>query len=386
MKYARRLLTVVMSGALLSAAAPARAVVNEYQTLELVRTYPSEADFQAANANMLRAKHPIVDDGQTISFIDPDTGNVLKQITREQTIDEIYALSAEEQAQIVEGNSITKPYVDYMLPNLGYPTVLVANEVEINIHRPDERGAGSDWKYVKQSVYNRNGEKIVELPPDANQVVGAPNGDSFLAYFDNLEESPGEFMYFYNVTGQLLNKLHFPHAMLNVRYSWNSEYLALYNLMSTSFSVVTCNGEMVLQADMRDYLSDDTQQDHKFGNLEGIQVSDDGQYIFLSTSWKVFLLNRQGQKLWEMPVQSPFAPVRAYFDITRGRVYLSRIEPEISYENRGHSLDSLKIWGVDLAKGIVLDEIPEVSYYTIINDHLYLKKLNGGYYDYQFKE
>ena len=97
MTHAKRVLTLFLSGALLSAAAPARAVVNEYQTLDLVRTYTSEAEFQAANAKMLREKQPIVDDGESITFLDPETGQVLTRMKKEQAIDEIFKFTDVEK-------------------------------------------------------------------------------------------------------------------------------------------------------------------------------------------------------------------------------------------------------------------------------------------------
>ena len=195
MTHAKRVLTLFLSGALLSAAAPARAVVNEYQTLDLVRTYTSEAEFQAANAKMLREKQPIVDDGESITFLDPETGQVLTRMKKEQAIDEIFKFTDVEKILLAapeNQTAVIKQYAIYAIAQESHAFLMIYKCEAAFLSRTQE--VASD-QCSNAAIYNHHGDKIGDLPSDTNGIVSSPKGDHFLAYLDDLN-TPGEYLYF----------------------------------------------------------------------------------------------------------------------------------------------------------------------------------------------
>ena len=377
MTQKRQMIALLLSGALLGAAAPARAVVNEYQTLELVRTYASEEEFQAANEKMLREKHPIVDDETFIKFIDPETGNVVKQIKKEQTYDELMASLAKPELQQIDPNnpqSLIKTFYEYEIPSSsGSRSYLHILEYQIRLSERDE--IDNEQTVKASTLYNRLGEKVVDLPFDVNKVVVATDENTFIAYQDDLL-NPGDFLYFYQTDGVLLKKVAFPHLLVNFTYSANGKFVALHYEMGQLFHIFTSTGDLVFEANFHTYAGINA-------NLYGVFISDDGNFFLLSTSDKAILIDRNGNKQWEVDV--PQTPIDSAYFQQNGLLYILSLLPDIEYELSEYPIGSLKLMVIRSETGEVIEEISDVTYYTIYNGMLYVQKRGGTYDEYMLK-
>ncbi len=367
---------ILMSAALLAVSIVEAAQKQEYQTLTLVREYASKDAFQADNAALLRERRPIVDAGEVIQFLDPETGHVMKQITKGPGVHDI-ALTDTERRQIADPatrTALTRRCLDYMLPHQGSQAFLLESEHELTFHPPDETGEYDDTR-LRTTVYNQRGEPLLELPPETNLIVGSPDGSHFVAYLDD-RFTPGEQLYFYQGTGALMKQYPLRYSMLNISYSSNSQYLALYSLVGKHFYIFTRQGELVFQGNYQDYAD-------KNVVLYGAFVSDDGNYILLSTSRKAILLNRHGIKQWEILVP-PTPHIRStYFELHRKLVSISTLVPNKIYDASSGRRDILKI--VTLEDGKILDEISNLMYYAIEDGVLQIKQRGGSYYEYRIK-
>ena len=364
MTQKRQMIALLLSGALLGAAAPARAVVNEYQTLELVRTYASDEEFRAANEKMLREKHPIVDDGTFIKFIDPETGNVLKQIKKEQTFEEMMAnLTETERQQMadpVNPQTFVKRFNNYFIPS-SYESEPYLQVVEYKTAISEHvEGEGYD-KLLSSTIYNRQGERVIDLPLDVDRITLAPNQHDFVAHTVD-PVTPGEVLYFYTDNGKTVKKVPFPHGYLDIHYSADSEYLALLN--GQNFYIFTKYGELVLSANFHEATED-------YSGLERLFVSNNATYILLTTSKHTVLLNREGIRQWKIPHPSGTMVYGAFFDIPRGRVYL-----------RSSDSDWMRV--ISLSDGMVIEELTGISFSLLVDQTFYLKK-EGRYEEYRIK-
>ena len=367
MTHAKRVLTLFLSGALLCAAAPARAVVDDYQTLELVRTYASEEEFQAANAKMLREKHPIVDDGEFITFLDPETGNVLKQIKKEQTFEEMMAnLTETERQQMADPENtktLIKTFQEYLIPSYGSSPYLQIREYETVISEHQE--GESNQKLIKSTVYNRQGEAILNLPLDVNAIALAPNEEHLIGYSTSLV-NPGESLYFYDIQGKLLQKQPFPSILLNINFSSNGECIAIHSEMEDGFYIFTKRGEVIFKGSYLNYVKE-------HAALEGVFVSDDGNSILLNTSNRIFLLDRNGIERWNAPIPTGNRIHSASFDLDNQILYISTNYLDLLYTSSGW----LRILKLD--DGNLVGEMNNLFYYSIGNNTLYINQ--GGRYE-----
>lgn len=154
------------------------------KTLELVRTYHSEAEFQTANAKLLRANKPIVDDGESIKFFDPETGQLLKQMKKEKTRESI-AFTEAERAKLTNSSNtepVVKHAMSYYIPKQG-PSYLLVSEYEIKTYHLDGEG-GPNYHIKNITLYNSRGERIMDMPSYTNLITSSPNKESFVAYYD----------------------------------------------------------------------------------------------------------------------------------------------------------------------------------------------------------
>lgn len=341
---------------------------QELKMLEFVRTYHSEKEYQRTNAKMLRAKKPIVDDGESIKFFDPETGQILKQIKKENTRDDMKLADA-ERTQLANMKSVKKTFQEYYIPERG-SQYLHVREYEMTLEPGGEGDV--EQQLIKSTLYNDRGEKIADLPLDSRFIYLSLDKSNFVMI--------GKSLYFYSIKMELLQKRENNPAVSEAKYSSNGQYIAMYDiLVGKYFRIFTKGGELIFEGNYKDYTE-------KNVNLYGVFVSDDGNYILLSTSKKAILLNSNGKKLWEVayPSGSPHTYITsAFFNIDKGVLYMSSIVPDHLYENRNRAPDYLI--AATLKEGKVVDEITHIVYYTMTNNVLYLKKRGGGYYEYNVK-
>ena len=347
---------------------------QEFKTLELVHTYQSEKEFQVANARLLREKHLIVDDGEMITFFDPETGRILKQIQKEQTFDRVMSsLTTTERQQLedqITPKALMKTFREYVIPSYGSEPYLQIREYETAIS--DHTEGDGYQKLLRSTIYNRQGEFMMDLPLDISAVVLAPDRKHLIGYSTSLIH-PGEYLYFYSKPGELAKKVPFPHGGgTEINYSADSEYLAIWSIWGYEFFIFTKTGELVLKEDAKKYI---TPQNI---NLYEAFVSNNAEYILLCMGKDEILLNENGTQLWKLPHKTGFRVASAYFNISHGQLYISTGFPGI----RSNTPGWLRI--VNLTDGIVLDEIMPIYSYTIINQTLYINR-GGRYEEYHIK-
>ena len=230
---------------------------QQFKTLELVRTYQSEKEYQIANAQVLRKKHSIVDDGELITFFDPETGNILNQIKKEQTFEKMMAnLTATERQQMADSSAsktLMKTFREYVIPSYGSEPYLQIREYETAIG--DHPEGDRVQKLLKSIVYNRQGKPGLNLPTDVNALVLAPDGQHLIAYSTSLV-TPGDSLYFYDLQGGLLQRRQFPHSLLNINFSANGKHVAIHGEMENVFYIFTNKGELVFKGNYLDYVKE----------------------------------------------------------------------------------------------------------------------------------
>ena len=173
MTHAKRVLTLLLSGALLCAAAPARAVVQEYQTLELVRTYNTEEEVQAAYPDLFPPKL-IEDTGNHINFLDPQTKQPLKQLSKQP--------SQILREELTENDTIIweRTYQYQISEDQAF---LVETEWEGGrLKSGSADPADLRGEPVKRTLYNTKGEVVTQLLSDMNFVQLSPNKQYFYAW------------------------------------------------------------------------------------------------------------------------------------------------------------------------------------------------------------
>lgn len=348
---------------------------QELRTLKLVNAYQSEAEFQAANAKILRAKRPIVDEGGYIKFLDPDTGNVLKQIKNEKNLETILHLTAEEQAKLTgqpDKKGILKTYIGYYFPHRHAPFLLeTETEVLLTLNQEGERRE----KQLRASVYNARGDKLVDLPQDVNVIAGDSSGQAFVAYYDDALVN-GEILYFYDANGRLLKTQTLQYMFPVLAYSQGGMYVTLWSQLGNVFYIFSNKGDLILKGDSLDYAQNT--------KVEGVFISDDGNYILLSTTRQIFLLDHTGKKLWDVVLPPPFRVYSTYFDLQRGQIYISSLMADTLYDASRGRQHVLKIMNV--RDGQLLHEISNIVYYTITHDKLSIKFREGNYNEYAIQE
>ena len=353
MTHAKRVLTLFLSGALLCAAAPARTVVQEYQTLELVRTY-SEEEIQDAYPDLF-PKPTIQDEGDVISFYAPATMQLVKQIKKRfpQIVEEI----KDGENTIVTAHS----YEYSLFPT--HPSLLIMAEYERKYFK--ETGEDSLWPQLQKSVvYNDKGEEIIQLPLEANQIVQSPNQQFFVAF--NSSEGAGEYLYFYSQDGTLVNtqKLHMEVPCIS--YSWNGEFIAVSE-SNGHFCIFTKTGEVVYDGSHIDFGLQ--------GPLNAVFVSEDGKHILVDASKHLQLCPISGQCLWKKPSSEVYDAQflsQKELVVLKSRVFMT-----------GKAF-TITIQVVSLTNGSLLDEIFGVSEVAVANGKILIQK-GGIYYEYEIR-
>ncbi len=344
---------------------------QELKTLKLMKTYQSESEFQNVNASILRAKRPIMIDEESIEFIDSETGQVLKKLKKETQFDQIQITETEriKLSHPSRPETIIKECTGYYLPPQA-PSFLLVLKYKITIPPSDESSPSE--KIQKATIYDHRGEQVMILPSDANTLAPSPDQKYFILYYEGME-SVGEYLYFYRADGTLITKQKFTHASLKINFSTTGEFIAIHSHWGKQFFIFTKQGEIIFEGNYQDYSG-------KNSTLEDVFVSDDGNYILLSISNKAILLNGQGDKLWE--IQLPVSPIEnVYFHLAKNYLLMFRMAPDTIYNDD----DSRGLRVVSVDTGEILDEIADITYYTIANNILYVKQQEGSYYEYKIK-
>ena len=284
MTHARRLLTVLMSGALLCAAAPARAVMQEYQTLELVRTYASEAEVRAVYPELF-TKPVIKDEGDVINFYDPLTNTMVKQLKKE-----LPKVVREEKRG--EQNIIIERSSGYQIaPD---QSSMLYTEYEEPYIKETHEGLWEDGATPQKNLlYTHQGHVVTELSPNLNTVVVSPNQNYFVAA--SCGEGWCDALEFYEINGHLLKKEEI-NASIGITFSTNSEYVVIQNIDSSKafgeITLFTKTGDFIRRYDygaqLRDYLF-------------AAHVSDHVEWLLFSMFKSAYLVAGDGQILWQKP-------------------------------------------------------------------------------------
>jgi hypothetical protein len=344
---------------------------QEFKTLELIRTYSSKEEFQKANTKLLRSKTPIVENEEVIRFIDPETGQILKQLKKDTQFEQIQFTNAEirKLSDSSHPASVTKQCTGYYLPP-ETPSFLLVFDYEMTFPPTDEASVKEIIR--KTTVYNRRGEVVMDLPSDVNMLTPSPTQEYFIAYYEGMPSVGGEFLYFYHADGTMIAKRTF-YGSPRITYSSTGQFAAIHDHWGKQFSIFTKQGEVVFEGNYQDYAG-------KNSTLEDVFVSDDGNYILLSISNKAILLNRSGNKLWEISVLlSPIENV--HFQLDENQIFMFRMSPNILY----HDNDPRGFMIVTIDTGEALNEMIDIVYYSIFTNILYIKQRQGDYYEYKIK-
>ena len=357
MTQKRQMIALLLSGALLCAAAPARAVVNEYQTLELVRTYASEDEVRAAYPDLFPEVETMTQDDEWISL---PNGKKLKTFETEPLTDH----EKERVQNFDEANPVIKNGVMRRL-SIDY-TFLLEAKVSVKMRDQGYRHEG-DIETKTLTLYNAGGELITQLPPEALSIETSPTRQYFVAY------DYGEYgvvpLYFYQSDGTLLQQqMGIEHA--RIRYSQNGEFVVLYSNMERIFKVFTKTGNVVYQGDYTKLINDVNP------SLFGVFASEQGKFMLLCTDRLIHLYTIQGGFLWMNPFPG-FDVADCWFFSQQGKIALKTITSRTGddfYNLQIHSLDT----------GDILDEIVGIAEMIGVNNHLIYKK-GGQYYEYQVR-
>ena len=337
-------------------------------TLELVRTYPSEDAFRAAHPMLEVQQHPIQIEEDVIRFLDPDTGTPISTMQKQEHrivyTDAEKALLADESTD----EPVIKSGRSYYIPPKS-PKFLI--EIEYDVIRDNLSGldgAEGEPEYQEKRIvlYNHRSEKVTDLPLDVNIIVASPDNRYFVGYYDG-PDKVGQYLYFYTADGKLLKKQERTHSYSDIRYSAHGKRVAFYSLVGKYFYIYTKEGDLQFSANYQDYVG-------KKSVFYGVFVTDNG-YMLLYTSGLAFLLDPEGTKLWELP--SDWA-LSCHFNLKADRILVATMVPNLLYEQ------ARQIGIISFSQGQLLDEIHNVTYYTIMNGNLYIK-IGETYYEYAIK-
>ncbi|MCP4397040.1 MAG: hypothetical protein GY801_07040 [bacterium] len=352
---------VVMGYALFGFSLPGRAQEEIFKTLELVRTYNSEEELRVVHPELFLKKKPIVDDGEYIHFIDPETGALLKQIEKAGEVE----YTEEEIVQLSDPNNqepVVKSAESYYTPDHS-PAFLMKYEYDV-IRYFLNGGGEPECNDKKITAYNHQGKVVTELPLDANVLVASPDNEFFIAYHNGEDGKVGQYVYFYNAAGTLLNT--YEMKFIPMKYSANSKYAIGKN---------TASGEIYLFTNTGDFITK-YEYGAKFGEyLFDVYVSENAEFLFFSMFVidKAFLVSSEKEIVWERP-SLRIADCR--FNLNEGFLIIY-VESE-----KGKFVETRKsIKIISLNSGKVSDSLEDVEVWQLGEDEITIRK-EGGFYEY----
>ena len=353
MTQKRQMIALLLSGALLGAAAPARAVVQEYQTLELVRTYNSEEEVQAAYPEL--KPHRIVDDGEYFSFFDPETKTLRQKIKKEELI-----LTEQEQQTLDRKTTIVKQGKYYTMSE--QQEYLIVTGFTATIHNRDLDGR-SDIQ--RKTLYNAYGDAVAELPLDAEFIEPFPDHQHLLAF--NLGDDPDSTelhtLYFYATDGTLLTTHDVQGRYEQITFSKNGQFLGLFRHTSSTIGIFTSVGNVIYEGKYTNFI-----QNNK-NDLYRLFLSDDGQTMLLDMFGQLYLCTTSGTVLWK---QDFSIVTDAWFFHKQQKLLMT-----VSNQD-GTTYDAFIL---SLHDGVLIEKINQISAITMVQDHLLIVK-EGVYYEY----
>ena len=356
---------MMFAGLLLGLTLPAGATdpTQPLTTMELVHIYPSEDALHAAHPELFPERKPIIHNEEYVSFIAPETGTVLKRIRKEGE----FFYTEEDYAYLADVNN-TEPLIksgrSYYVPN-ERPYYLIINEFETS-WEPGFEGE-PEYHYAGRTLYNKQGEKILEMPLGTNLVQFSPAKTHFVAYYNGIEQVV-PVTCFYTADGELLRRL--DNFSGNITYSANGEYVAIWGEVG-NFETFTKQGESLLQGTFLDYAP-------KNWTLYNVFISNDGEYSLLSLSLQAVLINQAGVKQWAIPssivVNAQFIPQQDLVVICSINDVMQRTGSETMFMVRA----------VSMSTGAVLDEMTMVKDY-MFTDNAILINVEENYHEYTIK-
>ena len=360
MTQKRQMIALLLSGALLCAAAPAHAVVNEYQTLELVRTYASEAEVQAVYPDLFPEFETMTQDDEWISL---PNGKKLKTFETEPLTDQ----EKERVQNFDEANPVVKNGV--MRRSSRDRTFLLEADVSVIMHELGYLREG-DITTKKVTLYNANGEIVTELPLEAGEIVVSPPTRDFVAY--NWAEFGGPpSIYFYSREGTLLQRQEI-FEQAQVRFSQNGEFVQVFRDGTPIFYIFTRTGNLVYRGNSRETFPG-------MGSLDGIDgvfASEKADRMLLTTDLLMYLYTTQGKLLWTTPKRGYFVAECLFFSGQEKFVL------QVSTSRAGDDRFDLRIHA--LTTGGLLEIMTGVAEIREVNGHLVIKK-EGKFYEYQLQ-
>ena len=336
---------------------------QESKKLELVRTYQSEEEYRSANTKLLDEKKQIVDDGEFIKFMNPETREIRKQFQKEK----VKPLSEEEKQQLRHQKSIIRERLMYII--VGDHNYLMQIEYLQRFHHIEEFEYTEypDIEITNRVLYNANGDKVANLPMDSDSlhIEASPTSQYFFTY--GLDEEGGQHgLYFYSSNGTLLKKLDMD-GMGKITYSQNGEFVVIFSLNDPFIWVFTKTGEVVFQGKYTDFIQD------PFGTLYNLFISEDGGYLLFQTRDAIHLCTINGDMLWEK--KSVY--LAACHFMSSQEIIIAKTSPRIVDGSQQYTVQVLS-----LENGEVIDEVEDVSDDMVVNERIFLKK-EGKYYEYQ---
>lgn len=331
---------------------------QKFKTLKLVRTYQSEEEYQRASAKLLRVKKPIVDNGESIKFIEPETGQLLTQLKKKEP----EVLREEKRG---EYTTVMEKTYEYQI-STHQSLVMYTDEGGY----VKETGANPPLLYPqpqKRILYNRKGEVITELPPMLGYIEDSPDRNYFVATYSGEGES--DSLYVYDMRGHLLKKQEIK-ADISFQYSSNSEYVKVKKtLRSQAFGeayLFTKTGDFVTKYDygeLHDYLFD-------------FHVSNDGKLLLFSMFNNAYLISSEGQVIWQKPY---LRIMDCRFNREKNYLILYSL---IDNKPLNESRKSIKI--VSLPNGELLEEMDGIELIHLTEKNFVIKR-EGNYYEYTVK-
>jgi len=332
---------------------------QEFKTLELVRTYQSKENVRATYSELF-PKQVIENTEKSIDFRDPGTGQLVKQLNKKEP----EVLREEKHGKYT---TVMEKTYDYTIST--HQSLVMYTEYEGGYVKETEANPPSLYPQPqKRILYNRKGEVITELPPMLNYLEDSPDHNYFVATYDG--EGKADFIYFYDMKGNLLKKQEM-NAHIGLKYSSDSKYVKV-----EKYDPSLAFGEVYLFTKIGDFITKYDYGTALHDYLFDFHVSDNADLLLFSMFNNAYLISNDGRILWKKP----------YFQIMDCRfhteknylIFYSMLDDKPMNESRK------SITTVSLIDGELLDTIEDVELGQFTQNGFIIKK-EGTYYEYTIK-
>ncbi len=336
-------------------AVPVKGTEQKLTTIKLVETYHSEAELQATYPELF-SKRAIQDEGNYISFYDPEKRQFLAQLPKKQP-----EVLREEPL----GNDIAIWRRTYRYQPSDDHNFLIVTEWEGGkLKYGDADPAELRGEPVKRVLYNTSGEKITELPRKVTSVELSPDKQHFLAMGGG-EAGPLP-IYLYSIDGTLLHTIE--DAGLSVTFSQNGKFLQEVLSYQGTFRILSNTGELFYEGDYSQWTQ----------HLEQVFVSENGTFLLVEAPLKISLFSINGEQIWEVPSSGV---MHCYFNSDRGILQIITICKRLNQPGRIKDRYQLEIRSLE--SGQLLNTIEGVSLQSRFTQEMTIIHSGGKYHEYQ---